>query len=408
MRTIPTYMPRKAQKVLGFPSRYKVLYGGRGSAKSHSIARSLVTRSLQSSIRVLCTREMQNSIKDSVHRLLTDIIDELKLGAFFTIQKDSITNLMGSEFIFKGLRHNISEIKSLEGIDICWVEEAEKVPEDSWMILIPTIRKKGSEIWISFNPDDEKSATYTRFVAKEGKLVELPDCRRAEMTFRDNDLFPEVLRREFEWDLKNDPEKYEHVWEGKPKRYSNAVIFRNKIRVEEFEAPEGVQFKFGADFGYAEDPTALVRMFIHEKKLYIDYEAYGIGVELDELHAFFESVPDSHNWSITADSARPETISHLSRPTKDGLHDGFMIDGSEKGKGSVEDGITFLKSFEAIVIHPRCTGSIDNFNNYRWKTDRITNEILPIPLDKSNHIPDACRYGLESWMKGGVTIFDVL
>jgi phage terminase large subunit len=398
----------KSIPVLGSQSRYKILYGGRASAKSWSIARYLVTLAAFYPKRVLCTREMQNSIKDSVYRLLVDQINYLKLVPFYDIRSDGIRGKYGSEFLFKGLRHNISEVKSTEGIDICWCEEAEKISEDSWTILIPTIRQPKSEILISFNPEDENSPTYTRFVKQPP-----PDSSSAEITYLDNPWFPEVLRKEMEYDRRVDQEKYEFVWLGKPKRYSQACIFKGKVRVEDFDSPgpeDGVQFYFGADFGFSVDPTVLGRMFIRDSRLYIDYEAFGHGVELDDLHQFFASVPDSDKWKIIADSQRPDTISFLTRPfkAKNGTYyPGYNIVGAEKGKGSVEDGIQFLRGFEEIVVHPRCTGAKDNFENYKWKQDKITNEVLPIPEKGSDHWPDAARYALEPYTKAKVSIFDV-
>lgn len=406
-------IPAKCIKVLWDPLRrhYKILYGGRGGAKSWSVARYLLLRGAKEKLRILCTREIQNSIKDSVYRLLVDQIYALGLQAFFIIKADTISGVNGTEFLFKGLQKSISEIKSTEGVDICWVEEADKVSENSWVVLIPTIRKDGSEIIITFNPEDEHSATFTRFVEKDGKPVENPEFCREFINYWDvADIFPETLRKEMEWDKKNDDEKYQHVWCGKPKKYGNAVIFRKKIRIEEFETPEGIQLFFGGDFGYAEDAFAAVRMFIQDWTLYIDHEVYGTGIELNELHRLLNTLPGAHKWKIVGDSARPDTISFLCQPfTKDGVeYEGFDVQGAIKGKGSVEDGIEFLKGFKAIVIHPRCKGAIDNFNNYRWRTDRITGEILPIPVDKNNHVPDACRYALEDWQRGGATIYDAL
>lgn len=385
-QAIKVYMSQKAQEVIGARARYKVLEGGRGSGKSYSFADALIARAAHEKVRALCTRETQNSIRDSVHRLLQDRICFLGYEKFYVIQKDGIFSRCGSEFIFKGLHHNISEIKSTEGIDICWVEEAERVSGDSWTILIPTVRKEDSEIWVSFNPEDEESATYTRFIKNPP-----PDCRSAHLTFRDNEMFPEVLRREMEYDKRVDKDKYEHVWEGKCKGYSDALIFKNVV-VEEFETPDNIQLYFGADFGFSNDPAVLGRMFIQDKKLFIDYEAYGVGVEIDDLETFYMSVPDSKVWEIRADSERPDTISYLSQR-------GFNITGAEKGKGSVADGIAFLRSFEKIIIHPRCRGAIDNFKNYKWKKDRITGKILPIPADGSDHWPDAARYALEPYIK---------
>jgi phage terminase large subunit len=380
-------MPKKAQKVLASNKRYKVLYGGRGGGKSFAIADSLILRAFSEKLRILCAREQQNSIRDSVHKLLSDRISALKLDADFQIKRESIISSTGSEFLFKGLLRNISEVKSTEGINICWVEEAEKVSENSWNVLIPTIRAKDSQIWISFNPEEEKSPTYQRFVVNTP-----PDCAIDKIVYKDNKLFPEVLWKELEYDKKVDYEKYLHVWEGEVKRYGELCIFSNKIRVEAFETPSDAQFHFGADWGFSVDPTVLGRMFIKENTLYIDYEFYAVGVEINELERAFDTVPESRKWRITADSERPDTISYM-------RNKGFNIVGAKKGKGSVEDGIQFLRGFEEIVIHPRCRGAIDNFGNYKWKQDKISLEILPIPADGSDHWPDSARYALEGYIR---------
>jgi len=394
--TLNIQLPAKCHAVLAPKRRYKILRGGRGSAKSWSVARYLAVLAAFQKLRILCCREVQKTIRDSVYRLLKDQIEALELERYFTILKDSIRGTFsGSEFLFKGLRHDITEIKSTEGIDICWVEEAEKVKEDSWTILVPTIRKPDSEIIIVFNPEEEDSATSKRFLQDPP-----PNSISAEVNFVDNPWFPDVLRREMEYDRRVDFEKYEHVWMGKFKRYANALIFKGKIRVDDFETPDGVPFLFGADFGFSTDPTVLGRMFIREGRLFCDYEAYGVGVEIDELPSFFDTVPGSRQWEIIADSARPDTISYLQRH-------GFRIRGAEKGKGSVEDGIEFIRSFEEIVIHPRCRGAKDNFLNYKWKTDRITEAILPIPAAGSDHWCDAARYALERYIKAKVSVFDI-
>ena len=404
--TLRMYMPEKIRWVMKRPSRYKVLDGGRGAAKSYSFANCAVARACQEKVRFLCTRETQNSIKDSVHRLISDRIQASGLGELFTIRNETIESKSGSQFFFKGLHHNISEIKSMEGIDVVWVEEAERVSSDSWDTLIPTIRKENSEIWVSFNPESKDSATYKRFIENPP-----PDCRRAHLTFRDNKYFPEVLRREMEYDKRVDPEKYQHIWEGKIKKYAEDLIFRGKLETNcEFETPENVQFYFGSDYGYSVDPSVIVRCFILDHCLYIDYEAYGYQVEVTDLHRFYEMVPDSHRWRIVADSQRPDTISFLSQtfPSSDGnVYNGFDIIGAEKGKGSVEDGIEFIRSFKKIFIHKRCPGSKKDFENYRWKRDRITNEIIPMAFDKSNHSPDAVRYALESYIKSRISVFDL-
>lgn len=383
-------------------SRYKVLYGGRGSGKSWAIADYIIQKCAFGRFRVLCTREIQGSIKDSVYRLLCDRIYFHKLQQFFVIQRDTIQSIYGSEIIFKGLRQNVSEVKSTEGIDICWVEEAERLVHDSWEVLIPTIRKEESVILVSFNPDDENSDTYTRFIEKDGRPVGRTDVLRAFVNWWHNPWFPEVLRREMEWCRGNDPEKYDHIWGGRPKKYGQAVIFKNKLRVEEFEpADENTQFYFGADFGFGSDPSCLVRMFIRDRKLYLDKEFYGYAIEIDHLPQCYDTVPGSRDWVIRGDTARPDTISYLA-------NHGFNCVAAEKGPGSVEDGIEFLKNFEAIIIHPSCTGSVSDFSNYRWKVDKVTDQVLPIPVDKSNHACDAARYALEPYMKANVTIYDAM
>lgn len=389
-------MPEKAQRVLSMPSRYKVLEGGRGSGKSYAFGNTLVGKTLYEPLRVLCARETQNSIRESVHRLLSDQINGLGLSPFFNIQREAIYSDIGAEFFFKGLHHNISEIKSIEGIDIVWVEEADKVSAESWDTLIPTIRKANSEIWISFNPEEERSPTYQRFVKNMP-----PDCRHAHLTYADNVLFPEVLRREMEYCKRVDFEMYEWIWLGKIKKYAADVIFKDKIIFEDFETPSDARFYFGADWGFSADPTCLIRSFIRNNCLFIDWEFYGHGVELNELESAFDSVPKSREWTIYGDSSRPDTISFMAQK-------GFRIEPGDKGKDSVEDGIQFLRSFEKIYIHSRCSGSRSDFGNYRFKKDKITDQVLPIPIDANNHAPDAERYALCKYIKNECSIYDVL
>ena len=390
-------MPLACQEILSQKARCKTIYGGRGGSRTWSVARYLLGKTVGRSLRILCTREVQNTIKDSVYRVLSDQIAMLGLQKHFQVKADTISGISGSEFLFKGLRQNIGEIKSTEGIDICWVEEAAKVSAISWDTLIPTIRKPDSEILVTFNPDGENDPVYQRFVKNAP-----PGYVSRMVNWRDNPFFPEVLRKEMEYCKKVDYDKYLHIWEGQCKGYSEDCIFKGKVTVEEFETPESVErFFFGADFGFSKDPTCLVRMFIQDRCLYIDYEAYGHGVEITELPAFFKTVPGAEKWEICADSERPDTISYLK-------NEGFDIIGAEKGKGSVEDGIQFLRSFERIIIHSRCKGSKDDFENYRWKRDKVTDEILPILKEGSDHSPDACRYALEKYTRRVVSCWDVI
>lgn len=367
------------------PKRFKIAYGGRAGGRSWTIARKLLRRSMEKKILILCAREFQSSIADSVHRLLSDQIQMLQLHEFFAIKKADIECLStGSQFIFKGLRHNSQEIKSTEGIDICWVEEAENVSKESWDYLVPTIRKEGSEIWISFNPDTEESETYKRFV----KGFNPDSMVKVYTTYQDNIFLSDTIRAEIERDKKNDYDKYEWVWLGRPRRVSNALVFAGKYVVDDFDPPEKEPLYFGVDWGFAQDPTVLIRCFIRGAVLYIDYEAYSVGVDIDDLPSFFDMVPGSRGWVIVADSERPDTISYLQKR-------GFSIVPSRKGAGSVEDGIAFLRGFDKIVIHPRCKNTITEFGLYSYKINRLTGEPMPMLEDKHNHCADALRYAIE-------------
>ena len=376
-------------KPLFQPKRYKTFHGGRGGAKSWAAARALVIMAASKKLRILCTREVQNSIKDSVHKLLKDQIEMLGLNPWFRITNESITSASGSEFLFKGLRFDPLGIKSTEGVDICWVEEAQSVSSDSWAILIPTIRKEGSEIWVTFNPGEESDPTYQRFI-----VTPPDDSITVEVNYYDNPYLPETLRKEMEYCKRVDYEAYEHIWLGKPKSISDSVIFRNRYRVEAFPDDlwqQADRLFFGAEFGFANDPSTLIRMFMIDTRLYIEYEAYGVGVELDEMPQFYDSIPEVRKWPVKGDNSRPETISYLARQ-------GFSIDAAAKWNGSVEDGVTYLKGFEEIIIHERCKHTADEFRHYSYKVDKKTGDILPIIVDKFNHCIDAIRYGLDGYI----------
>jgi len=691
----------KISEVLFSNARYKVLYGGRGSGKTIAAADYILLNTCYSKKLVLCTREFQTSIRDSVHRVLVKRISELGLDDYFEIQQNVIYSKAGSEIIFKGLQRNASEIKSTEGVDICFLEEAERTSRDSLSILIPTIRKKGSEFIIVFNPDDIKSPIYQDFILNPPK-----NCKSTLVNYCDNPFFPDTeLVAEMEWDKKNDFAKYENIWLGKLKQFSDALIFKGKYRVEDFitEELKPERFFYGADWGFAClkgdtlvstikgnvaikdikigdkvltregykkvldsrskgikkvyefdfgyrkniivtgdhriftndgwkrvdelkevetlclkklnligkfirgilkvniliisiikqveekthinkfcieifgnfimvklkkaisfiikmailliiklkilfvlllksilkyiirkiwvlyqkmkcqkleqtmdtqkkigqaedlnlykllkirdvfvwsveillmlkmfiknivilivekkqivvlvkkniyakivalnlwllhmmkeshvlktvhinlqllkekievfditvengeffangllvhncDPSVLIRSFIVDKKLYIDYAEHGYHTELDDLPALFSKVPDYQKNTIYADCSRPETISHLRNKNIDVL-------AAKKWAGSVEDGIAYLKNFEEIVVHPRCKYFIDECGLYCYKKDSKTDEILSIIVDKHNHGWDALRYAHEKYItakNGGVMIF---
>lgn len=689
MPTVEIEWARPFLPLIQEQARYKVFYGGRGGAKSWAFARALLVMGLQRKLRVLCCREFQNSIADSVHKLLSDQIGELGFTGRYDVTQKAITGVNGTEFIFKGLRHNATEIKSLEGVDVAWVEEAQSVSRESWDLLIPTIRKEGSEIWISFNPGRPDDETYQRFV------VQPPDdAIVVKVGWRENPWFPDTLRKEMEYCRRVSPDDYQHIWEGEPRILTEAQVFKGRYAIEEFTTPDNMRFFHGADWGFAClkgdtmittdygdvpikeikigdrvltrdgfkkvlhaqsrgirnvydvdfgykkhiiatgdhriftycgwkkvedlqeneqicviksslmgkfirdiqkentqtisigsmvestsmkactglygnttmgkfqkaviytmltathsitalkilcalqkanikksitrhpsvlfqkkkckhighcmdilkkigqnagkslyrprkrgmayvknagshlrlptyirnfvalnagniqirrtakknilvngagksswqrlmesqeklvrksvpiklsllpekeevfditvengeyfangvlvhncDPTALVRCFIQGERLYIDQEAYGVGVELDETPALFDSIPTARKWAIKADNARPETISFMRKR-------GFNISPAKKWAGSVEDGLAVLKSFEKIIIHPRCKHTIEEFNMYSYKVDKNNGDILPIIVDAWNHCIDALRYSLDGYIHG--------
>lgn len=376
---------------LWFPHRYKVYYGGRGSGKSFAVAEALITIATYGRVRVLCCREIQNSIRDSSYQLLKDTAERLGVSEQFTFVDSEIRNeRTGARFVFKGLLRNEQSIKSTEGVDFCWVEEAQTVSEASWETLIPTIRKEGSEIWVTFNPLTADDPTTKRFIDSPP-----PDAYVRKVNYDENPFFPDVLRREMEWDRAHDYDRYLHVWEGFPRTISDAQVFKGHFAVEPI--PETLPAKadrlfFGADFGFARDPSTLVRCFILGNTLYIDREAYGVGVELDELPQLYDSIPGARRWPIKADSARPETISYLKN------RHGFRIDAAKKWPGSIEDGVAYLKGFDKIVIDPSCRHAADEFRLYSYKTDKTTGEVLPVIIDKNNHVIDAVRYALDGYI----------
>lgn len=375
-------------------ARYKVYWGGRGSAKSWGFAEALIRKAATQPIRVLCAREIQRTIKDSSHKLLVDTIKRLGLEGWFDWNDSSITSRAGAEFIFRGLYRNEQGIRSVEGVDICWVEEAQTVTAGSWQSLSPTMRKPGSEIWVSYNLIEETDATHMRFVMNERRNSIVHKINYDENPFfKGSPLEDEMLD-----DKALDQHLYEHIWLGMPLKVSNAIIYSGKYVVEDFADDlwkYAERRRLGLDFGFAQDPLALISFFEYQNKLYIERECYGVGIELDEMkERFLADVPESLEWPIKADNSRPETISYLRRQ-------GFAIDGAEKWEGCVKDGITHIRRYEKIIIHSRCPNIAREARLYRYKTDPVQVDdkgqpiVLPIVVQKHDHTWDAVRYGLD-------------
>lgn len=386
MTTLTINTPEWALPLLE-PARYKGAYGGRGSGKSHAFAEMLIeAHIIDQSSRSVCVREVQKSLAQSVKRLLELKIEEMNAGAYFEVQDAVIKSKRGDGLIiFQGMQnHTADSIKSLEGYDRAWVEEAQSLSQRSLDLLRPTIRKPGSELWFTWNPSQASDPVDALLRGTKPP----PSAAVIEVNFSDNPWFPDVLRAEMEYDRERDPDKYAHVWRGQYVKNSSSRVFNN-WRIDEFEAPADAVHRLGADWGFSVDPTTLVRCHVIGRTLYVDYEAYQVGCEILNTPELFMTVPDSEKWPIVADSARPETISHMRK-------NGFpKIIAAVKGKDSLKEGIEWLKSFD-IVVHPRCKHTIDELTLYSYKTDELTGQVLPVLQDKKNHVIDALRYACES------------
>jgi phage terminase large subunit len=378
------------------PARYKVVYGGRGKGASWTFARALLVKAAAEPLRVGCFREFQKSIKDSVHRLLVDQIALLGLPGYEITDRE-IRHATGSLFLFEGLRHNVTKIKSLEGIDVAWVEEAERVSEKSWNVLIPTIRRPGSEIWVTFNTDEETDPTYQRFVVHPP-----PGAWVRKVGWQENPWFPDELRSEKDYLYAIDPDEADTVWGGNPRERGAAQVLRGKWVVDVVEPAATWQGPyFGCDFGFATDPNVLVCCWIapgtrpgSTGRLMIQREAWKLHEDTDAIPDHWRRVmPDAPRYVIRGDAARPETISYLRR------HGFPRIESAPKWAGSVEDGVAHLRQFEQIVIDPDCVHAQDEAKHYKHKVDELTGDVLPDFIDAHNHVWDAVRYALAPLIK---------
>ena len=369
------------------PARYKAAHGGRGSGKSHFFAEMLIEEHIMNpNRRTVCVREVQKSLAQSVKRLLEDKIEKLGVQSAFIVQETVIKSAHGSGMIiFQGMQNHTSDsIKSLEGYDCAWVEEAQSLSQRSLDLLRPTIRKEGSELWFTWNPSQDSDPVDQLLRGDKPP----PDATVIEVNYQDNPWFPNVLRAEMEYDRGRDYEKYEHVWLGKYLQNSSTRVFKN-WSVEEFETPADATLRFGADWGFATDPTVLIRCFIEGRTLYVDHEAYMVGCEIVNTPELFFQIPEAEKWPIVADSARPETIGYMRS------HGFPKIMAAVKGPKSLEEGVEWLKSYD-IVVHPRCQHTIDELTMYSYKKDALTDAVLPVLEDKDNHLIDALRYACES------------
>ena len=333
---------------------------------------------------------MQTSIRESFHAELRHAIAAHPfLAAHYDVGVDYIRGRNGTEFLFKGLRHSIGSIKSTAAIDLTIVEEAEDVPEMSWEALLPTVmRTEKAEVWPIWNSRKRGSPVDKRFV-----LEPMPRSIVTHLNYNDNPFFPAALDRLRVADQERlDDATYRWIWNGDYYERSKAQIFADKFVVREFEPGNDWHGPYqGGDFGFSSDPTAAVRCWISpdRKHLYVEREAGQTGLELDHTAEYLDTAITQFSAIPTRwDSARPESISYLKR------HGLPLSESVTKWPGSVEDGIQYIRSFQQIIIHPRCTHTADEFRSYSYKVDRLTGDVLPTIVDAMNHYVDAIRYAL--------------
>ena len=382
---------------LGFlfdKSRYKVLYGGRGSGKSWGVARALISIALQRPVRVLCAREFQNSISDSVHALLADQIKSMGLEGFFTIQNTAIYGMNGSEFLFAGLKHNITKIKSFEGVDIAWVEEAQTTSKSSWDVLIPTIRKEGSEIWLTFNPELDTDETYKRFIVNPPSNAIVK-----KVNWSDNPWFPQVLRDEME-DLKaRDMDAYLNVWEGNTRQVLDGAVYANELRkaqeenrIKDVLLDTGVPVSTFWDIGWA-DMTSIwfVQTIPGGEVRVIDFYQ-----DCQKPIDFYTALLQTKGYTYR-DHWLPHDAEHKNmtgKSVKDIMETmGFPV--RITPKLSVADGINAARMLlnRCYIDQTRCAEGLQALRHYRYDVDPDTKMFSDKPLhDQHSHAADAWRY----------------
>jgi phage terminase large subunit len=399
MATIKVKIPNKLKPVFLGEADVRGAYGGRGSAKTRTFAlmtaiKAYMWAAAGDSGIILCGRQFMNSLADSsMEEIKAAIRSETWLTPFFDIGEKYIRTsprLPGRiDYSFTGLDRNVESVKSKARIKLAWIDEAEVVAEVAWVKLIPTLREEDSELWVTYNPEVDGSPTHNRFRASTDSRMKV-----VEMNWRDNPWFPKILQRARRKDMRERPDSYHHIWEGDYLTISDAQVLKGRFHIEKFEPqPQWAGPYFGADWGFSVDPTALVKCWVNERTLYIEYEAHGHEIAIDDTPALFDKIEGARQHTIRADSARPETVNYLQR------HGYPRCISADKWPGSVEDGIEHLRSYERIVIHPRCPNAFNEARLWSYKTDRLTGDVLPVLKPGNDHIFDAARYALGPLIK---------
>lgn len=376
------------------PHRYKCLYGGRGGSKSWGIARALLIQGAARPLRILCARELQNSIAESVHHLLQTQIEALNLESFYEVQNQLIRGINGTEFIFAGLKNNIGRIKSFEAIDIVWVEEAQTVSKKSWDTLIPTIRRDGSEIWISFNPELDTDETYQRFV-----VAPPSDAKVVKVNWDDNPWFPETLRREMEELKTRDWDSYRNIWEGECRSSLEGAIYAKELRAAEeegrirnvpYDALKPVQTFW--DLGWADNTSIWFAQSVGQELRLIDYYSNSLQ-PLQHYIQVLQSKGYIYGTDWLPHDAKAKTLATGRSVEEIMLAMGRKVQITPNL--SIFDGITAARAIfnRCYFDADKCNEGLQSLRRYRYDVDPDSGQLSGRPLhDYHSHAADAFRY----------------
>lgn len=378
------------QKIIEIPEEYRglfesnwreaAIYGGRFSLKSHTVARYLLIEARRSKKRIACFREFQNSINESSHQLLTDLIRQYGLHEFQVTNNSIVNTINGSDFIFKGLHRNEQNVKSTEGIDIAWVEEAQTVSKESLDILTPTVRKEGSKIIYTYNRMMEDDPVHTRLVI-EGRPNTLIINVNYDVAIRYG-MMPEVIRLEMEDDKEKRPALYKHKWLGEPNS-SELKIYNGWQIIDDIPFEARLE-RYGLDFGYTNDPTAIVGVYRYNGGIILDEVLFRKGMSNRQIADVLNNIDKE---LVIADSSEPKSIDEISSY-------GISILGADKGPDSIRNGIQLLQD-QKISVTKRSVNIIKEYRSYLWKTDR-EGKITNTPEPGFDHAMDAARYAIST------------
>lgn len=378
-------IPKEFERLLDDDWREAAVHGGRCSLKSHTVARILLIRARTRTRRIGCFREMQNSISESSHQLLADLIRSYNLTDFRVTNNAIVNEVNYSDFIFKGLYRNEQNIKSTEGIDIAWVEEAQAVSEGSIEILTPTVRKEGSQIIYTYNRLEEEDPVHKRLVI-EGRPNTLIINVNYDVAIKYG-MMPEVIRLEMEDDRERRPDLYKHKWLGEPLMLLESRVYKGWQQID--EVPHGAKLvRRWLDFGYSNDPASLGNIYEYDGGFILDEIAYQTGLMNNQIASIIRQDDETNGKTLTiADSSEPKSIDEIKMA-------GVTVLPSVKGPDSVNFGIRVVQA-EKIWVTRRSVNTWKEYQNYLWMTDR-DGVILPVPMDMYNHSMDGIRYGITS------------